>query len=47
MTATRPVDEPIVGRFIRLTPFSEADIPELERALRHPEVFAGGYGVGR
>ena len=29
MTATRPADEPLVGRFIRLTPFSEADIPAL------------------
>ena len=46
MTATRPADEPLVGRFIRLTPFSESDIPALERALRHPEVFAGGFGGG-
>ena len=46
VTATRPADEPLVGRFIRLTPFSEADIPALERALRHPEVFAGGFGGG-
>ncbi len=46
MTATRPADADLVGRFIRLTPFTEADIPELERALRHPEVFAGGYGGG-
>lgn len=46
MTATRPPDEPLVGRFIRLTPFSEADVPALERALRRPEVFAGGFGGG-
>lgn len=46
MTATRPADAPLVGRFIRLSPFSEADIPELFRALGHPEVFAGGYGGG-
>lgn len=46
MTATRPDGRPLVGRFISLTPFTVADIPALERALRHPEVFAGGYGGG-
>ena len=46
MTARRPADEPLVGRFIRLSPFTEADIPGLYRALGHPEVFAGGFGGG-
>jgi N-acetyltransferase len=46
VTATRPAAEPLVGRFIRLSPFSEADVPALERALRRPEVFAGGFGGG-
>ena len=46
MTATRPDDRPIIGRFISLTPYTDADIPELYRALGHPEVFAGGYGGG-
>ncbi len=46
VTATRPADRPLVGRFISLTPYSDADLPELERALRRPEVFAGGYGGG-
>jgi len=46
VTATRPADEPLVGRFIRLTPFSEGDIPALDGVLRHPEVFAGGFGGG-
>jgi RimJ/RimL family protein N-acetyltransferase len=46
VTAIRPADRPLAGRFISLTPFSDADLPELERALRHPEVFAGGYGGG-
>jgi RimJ/RimL family protein N-acetyltransferase len=46
VTATRPDGRPLVGRYISLTPFTVADIPELERALRHPEVFAGGYGGG-
>ena len=46
VTALRPADAPLVGRFITLTPFVEGDIPELEAALRHPAVFAGGYGGG-
>jgi RimJ/RimL family protein N-acetyltransferase len=46
VTATRPDGRPLVGRFISLIPFTVADIPALERALRHPEVFAGGYGGG-
>lgn len=46
VTANRPDDRPLVGRFIRLSPFTEADIPELERAIRRPEVYAGGYGGG-
>jgi N-acetyltransferase len=46
VTATRPADEPLVGRFIRLTPFVHGDISALSRAIRHPEVFAGGYGGG-
>lgn len=46
MTATRPAAEEIVGRFIRLAPFTETDIPALHRALGRPEVFAGGYGGG-
>ncbi len=46
MTAIRPADAPLVGRFIRLTPFTEGDIPGLEGALRHHAVFAGGYGGG-
>ena len=46
VTARRPADEPLVGRFIRLSPFTEADIPDLYPALGHPEVFAGGFGGG-
>ncbi|MGW9631653.1 GNAT family N-acetyltransferase [Agromyces sp. NPDC055520] len=42
----RPADDDLVGRFIRLSPFDAADIPELYRALGRPEVFAGGYGGG-
>lgn len=46
MTATRPADAELVGRLVRLTPFTPDDIPALERAIRTPEVFAGGYGGG-
>jgi N-acetyltransferase len=46
VTALRPADAPLTGRFISLTPFTEADVPGLELALRRPEVFAGGYGGG-
>lgn len=46
MTATRPADAEVVGRFIRLTPFAPTDVPALFEALCHPEVFAGGYGGG-
>ncbi|MET4159991.1 RimJ/RimL family protein N-acetyltransferase [Agromyces sp. PvR057] len=46
VTALLPPAEPLVGRFISLSPFVPADVPELAGALRHPEVFAGGYGGG-
>jgi len=46
VTALRPADAELAGRFIRLTPFDEADIPALYEALCRPEVFAGGYGGG-
>ncbi|WP_173921446.1 GNAT family N-acetyltransferase [Agromyces sp. Marseille-P2726] len=46
MTAIRPADEPLIGRFVQLTPFVSEDIPALHRAIGHPDVFAGGYGGG-
>jgi N-acetyltransferase len=46
VTALRPADAELVGRFIRLTPFDPTDIPELFVALCRAEVFAGGYGGG-
>ncbi|WP_167050671.1 GNAT family protein [Salinibacterium sp. ZJ77] len=46
MTATPPPRAPLVGRFIRLDPFTLDDVPALWRAIGHPEVFAGGYGGG-
>lgn len=46
MTATRPVPAPALGRFIRLDPLTERDLPELHAAIAHPIVFAGGYGGG-
>lgn len=35
-----------MGRYVRLDPYTEADLPALWSALGHPEVFAGGYGGG-
>lgn len=46
MTATIPPPTSLVGRFVRLDPFSLDDLPALWRALGHREVFAGGYGGG-
>jgi RimJ/RimL family protein N-acetyltransferase len=46
MPATRPPVRVIEGRFIRLAPLVEEDLPALFRAIGTPEVFAGGYGGG-
>ena len=46
MTAARPTPSELVGRFIRLAPLSESDVPALFAAIGRPEVFAGGYGGG-
>jgi RimJ/RimL family protein N-acetyltransferase len=46
MPARCPAPAPLVGRFVTLTPMTDADEPELERAIRRPEVFAGGFGGG-
>ena len=46
MPATRPTPAPLVGRAIVLTPLTDADVPALERAIRRPVVFAGGFGGG-
>ncbi|MFF2388290.1 GNAT family N-acetyltransferase [Agromyces sp. NPDC058104] len=46
MPATIPAATELPGRFVRLTPLAEADLPELHHALSRPEVFAGGFGGG-
>lgn len=46
MSVSLPASVSLVGRFVRLEPLAEADLPELWRALGKPEVFAGGYGGG-
>lgn len=46
MSVSLPASVSLVGRFVRLEPVVEADLPELWRALGKPEVFAGGYGGG-
>ena len=35
-----------MGRFVRLDPFTPADLPALWEAIGHPQVFATGYGGG-
>jgi len=46
VSATRPEKVPLVGRYVRLDPYTPDELPALWRALGHPEVFAGGYGGG-
>lgn len=46
MTARTPTPAPIVGRFIRLDPMVDTDLPELWEAIGKPQVFADGYGGG-
>ena len=46
MPARRPEPATLAGRFVTLAPMTDADVPALERAIRRPEVFAGGFGGG-
>ena len=46
MSAERPDERLLTGRFVSLEPLSRAHLPELHRAIAHPAVFAGGYGGG-
>jgi RimJ/RimL family protein N-acetyltransferase len=46
MPAIRPPRRALEGRYIRLEPLSQEQLPELFRAIGRPEVFAGGYGGG-
>ncbi|SEN53729.1 Protein N-acetyltransferase, RimJ/RimL family [Cryobacterium luteum] len=42
----RPHSLTLTGRFVQLQPLGSAVLPELARAIAHPEVFAAGYGGG-
>ncbi|WP_286310802.1 GNAT family N-acetyltransferase [Agromyces mangrovi Wang et al. 2018] len=46
MTATVPARVDLVGRFVRLSPLTEADLDELYDAIGSAQVFASGYGGG-
>lgn len=46
MTARRPAPGTLEGRHIRLEPLGSDDLPDLFRAIGHPQVFAGGFGGG-
>ena len=46
--ATRlPTGEPLVGRFVRLDPLTEADLLELVPLLADPGIYASGYVMHR
>jgi RimJ/RimL family protein N-acetyltransferase len=42
-----PTGEPLVGRYLRLTPLSDADLDELYPILADPRVYASGYVMHR
>jgi len=46
VNAVRPLTLTLTGRFVQLQPLGSAVLPELARAIAHPEVFAAGYGGG-
>jgi RimJ/RimL family protein N-acetyltransferase len=46
MPAIRPPRRVLEGRYIRVQPLDQHQLPELFRAIGTPEVFAGGYGGG-
>lgn len=46
MTALPPPPVALEGRFVRLVPLHETDLPELFEAIGDPLVFVGGYGGG-
>ena len=45
--AILPTGKPLVGRFVRLDPLTEADLPELYPVLADPEIYANGYVMHR
>jgi RimJ/RimL family protein N-acetyltransferase len=46
VSAIRPEPGVLQGRFIRLEPLEQHDLPDLYEAIGHPVVYAGGYGGG-
>jgi RimJ/RimL family protein N-acetyltransferase len=46
VTALRPQPTVLDGRFVRLSPLTRDDLPELFEAIGHPIIFTGGYGGG-
>ena len=45
--AILPTGEPLVGRFVRLDPLTDTDLPELYPVLADPEIYANGYVMHR
>ena len=46
-TIRLPTGEPLVGRFVRLDPLTDADLPELFPILEDPALYASGYVMHR
>jgi RimJ/RimL family protein N-acetyltransferase len=46
VTPTRPHRDPLLGRYIRLDPLTQADLAPLWHAIGNAEVFELGYGGG-
>ena len=47
MPANLPTGRPLVGRFLRLEPLTEADLPELHPVLTDPAIYSSGYVMHR
>lgn len=47
MTSSLPTGDPLVGRYVRLSPLGEADLDELYPILDDPRVYASGYVMHR
>jgi N-acetyltransferase len=47
MPAILPTGAPLIGRYVRLDPLTEADLPELHPLLSDPEIYSAGYVMHR
>ena len=47
MPASLPTGAPLIGRYVRLDPLTETDLPDLHPLLSDPEIYAAGYVMHR